>query len=289
MTTGSVYCGSKLGNLSRSFLVVVLAILSQQLPVIAAERPQRIVSTNLCTDQLLLLLADPEQVASISYVSLDPSSSFMLERAITHQVNHAELEELLALDPDLVVSSTYDDMSLRTLLGKLGYQVEIFPMASNLDAIRKNIRHMALLVGHPGRGEKLIAEMDNRIAIVSSKKHSRQPRALFYQARGYTSGKETLQDEALKLSGWKNISADLGITGYGSIDLERLLMAKPEQFFTSDYAPGTVSLAQRQLHHPALRKITSGNPMINIDYRFWICGGPMIADAIEALDRAHKQ
>lgn len=259
-----------------------------QSPATATERPQRIVSTNLCTDQLLLMLAERDQIASVSYLALDPASSFMHEKAKGHHINHADLEELLSLNPDLVVSSVFDDLSLRTLLEKLGYRIEVFPMANNLKTIRNNIRRMASLMGHPERGEHLIAEMDSRIEAVSSKQRDRRPRALFYQARGYTSGIKTLQNEALKISGWQNISADLGITGYSSIDLEKLLMARPEQFFTSEYAPGTTSLAQRQLHHPALRKITVGKAMVNIDYHYWICGGPMIADAIEALDRAHQ-
>lgn len=279
----------RLPRLAHSVICAVLLLLSPQPQSVATERPQHIVSTNLCTDQLLLLLADSEQVASISFLALEPHSSYMADAAQGHHLNYAKTEELLALAPDLIVSSIYDDASQRLLLGKLGYRVEVFPMANNLPLIRENIRRMATLVGHPERGEALIAEMDKRIAKVVANHLASRPRALFYQARGYTSGTRTLQDEALHLAGWKNISAELGITGYGAIDLESLLLAKPEQFFTSHYAPGTRSLAQRQLDHPAVRAITAGRPMINIDYRYWICGGPMIADAVEALSRAHHQ
>ena len=87
----------------------------------------------------------------------------------------------------------------------------------------------------------------------------------------------------------RTVAAELGIDGYGTVDLERLLRAEPDQLFTSAYAPGTDSLAQRQLAHPALRVVTQGKPLINIDYRFWICGGPMLADAVEALAAAHPE
>ena len=269
--------------------VAALFILSPQPFAVAGERPQHIVSTNLCTDQLLLLLADPEQIGSVSFLALEPHSSYMADAAQGHHLNHGKTEELLALAPDLIVSSIYDDATQRQLLSTLGYRVEVFPMANNLELIRKNIRRMAALVGHPERGEALIMEMDKRIEAVAGKRPSSTPRALFYQARGYTSGKQTLQHEALQLAGWKNISAELGIFGYAPIDLESLLLAQPQQFFTSQYAPGTRSLAQQQLDHPALKAITAGKSMVNIDYRYWICGGPMIADAVEALAGAQHQ
>ncbi|MEW8692284.1 MAG: hypothetical protein AB2535_14510, partial [Candidatus Thiodiazotropha endolucinida] len=50
---------------------------------IAAEPPRRVVSVNLCSDQLLLMLADPQQVASVSYLSRDPDSSFVADAAAT--------------------------------------------------------------------------------------------------------------------------------------------------------------------------------------------------------------
>ena len=105
----------------------------------------------------------------------------------------------------------------------------------------------------------------------------------------HTSGLKTLQHEALTLAGWRNLSAEHGIRGYGAIDLESLLLAMPQQLFSSAYAPGTDSLAQRQMHHPALNWITRENPIINIPYKYWICGGPMIADAVEALAKARPQ
>jgi len=71
--------------------------------------------------------------------------------------------------------------------------------------------------------------------------------------------------------------------GYGDVALEQLLLLEPEQLFTSTYAPGTQSLAQRELAHPVLQRITQGRPIINIGYKYWICGGPMIAGAIELL------
>lgn len=252
----------------------------------AGTPPSRVVSINLCSDQLLLMLAKPEQIVSVSRLSLEPNSSFMAEHAAHYPVNDANIEQLLGFNPDLVLASEFSPHPVIRIMQHLGYRVETLPLSSNLEDIRNNIRFTAALLGVADKGELLVAEMDRRLRLVASTKAETQPLALFYQPRGYTSGRETLQHEALLLAGWRNLSAEHGIRGYGAIDLETLLLAKPQQLFSSAYAPGTDSLAQRQMHHPALNWILQGRPIINIPYKYWICGGPMIADAVEALAQA---
>jgi len=254
----------------------------------AAANPSRIASINLCTDQLLLLLADPGQIASVSRLALEQESSFMAEAASGYPVNDAKVEQLLTLNPDLILAGQFSPRPLIRLLRKLGYRVEIIDATESITDIRNNIRKVAGLLGQAARGKALITRMDARLQAVARRSASmtRRPIALFYQPRGYTSGRDTLQDQALSIAGWRNLAAESAVSGYGHIGLEQLLAGQPEQLFTSSYAPGTRSLAQHLLQHPALRRITAGRPVINIDYRYWICGGPMIADAVEALAQA---
>jgi iron complex transport system substrate-binding protein len=254
----------------------------------AATKPQRIVSMNLCTDQLLLLLVPADRILSVSALSLDPNSSYMADAAKQHHTNHGKSEEILPLKPDLVLASGFAARPAVELLRKLGHRVEMLPMANSIAGIRENISSVAAIVGEEEKGAKIIEQMDRRVAQVQTQLAGIKKRAIFYQPRGYTSGSNTLQDEALRIAGWENVAATVGINGYSQIGLEKLLIAQPEQIFTSSYAPGTSSMAQRQLQHPVLRMLTNNRPMVEIDYRLWICDGPMIADAIEALAAAHR-
>ena len=254
----------------------------------ATKKPQRIVSMNLCTDQLLLLLVPSERIVSVSALSLDSNSSYMADAAKNHHTNHGKSEEILPLKPDLVLASGYAARPAVELLRKLGHRVEMVPMANTIADIRNNISTIASLVGEQQKGAEIIEQMDRRIAQVQAQLTGSKKRAIFYQPRGYTSGSNTLQDEALRLAGWQNVAATIGINGYNQIGLEQLLMAQPEQIFTSSYAPGTSSMAQRKLQHPVLGKLTDTRPMVEIDYRLWICDGPMITEAIEALAAAHR-
>jgi iron complex transport system substrate-binding protein len=235
-----------------------------------------------------MLLVEPERIVSLSNLSREPHSSYLAAEAERHAVNQGRAEQLLPLKPDLILAGTHAAQPTVKLMRNLGYRVELVPMAASIGDIRHNIRHLAALVGETERGEELIRHMDRRIQKVAVRYGEPVERALMYQPRGYTSGSGTLQDEALRLAGWRNVAAEAGIQGFGVIGMEQVLHARPHQLFTSSYAPDTESRAQQLLRHPALGRATGNRPPVEIDYRLWICGGPMIAEAIERLAAAHS-
>lgn len=252
--------------------------------------PTRVVSINLCTDQLAVMLADPGQIASLSYLARDPESSFVAREARAFPFNHARSEELIKLEPDLVLAGSYSDPRLLRVLREFAIPVHQFPLTYSLSGIEADIRRMAELLGQKTRGEQLIKTMQTRLERIAQKSQTTPPpKALFYQPRGFTSGSQTLQDEALRLAGWRNLAAETGIEGYAQIDLESMLLAEPDRLFTSGHSAKAYSRAQQQLRHPALKLILRGSPPQEIPFKYWFCAGPMIADAVELLWTAHGQ
>ncbi|MEW8143887.1 MAG: ABC transporter substrate-binding protein [Candidatus Thiodiazotropha endolucinida] len=252
---------------------------------IAAEPPRRVVSVNLCSDQLLLMLADPQQVASVSYLSRDPDSSFVADAAVAYPLNHARAEEIIRLKPDLILVTPHTNPRLRTTLTQLGYPLHQLSLGHRLDDIVEDIRQLAARLGQESRGESLIQQMQQRLQSGASKA-AHPTTAIFLQPRGYTSGSDTLQDEALRLAGWQNLAAQQGVKGYTPVPLEKVLHWQPETIFTSAYTGSGDSLAERQLRHPALQRLLAKHPMVEIPYKYWICPGPMLADAVALLQQA---
>ena len=69
----------------------------------AIAAPQKIVSLNLCTDQLLMLLADPDQIASLSKIVDDPNVSFLAEKSAEFKKNRGDAEEIFMNSPGLFI------------------------------------------------------------------------------------------------------------------------------------------------------------------------------------------
>ena len=269
-------------------IIALWALLSAGVHADATDtlRPQRIVSMNLCTDQLLVLLAEPARIVSVSYLSAEPHSSHVADEVNRHHypLNHNLPEEIIPLKPDLVVTGTFLHQAETRLIEAAGIPVEPFPVFNSLADVKGNIRKMAALIGEVQRGESLIADMEQRQRALTADLPAAPIRAVSYHARGYTQGANTLSDELMNLAGFHNIARDFNIDGYGSLGLESLVLAKPEVMITSEYAPGTRSVGQYFLQHPVLTSLFPEKAQrIELQTRDLICGGPMNLDALQTL------
>ena len=246
-------------------------------------KPQKIVSLNLCTDQLLMLLADPNQIASLSKIVDDPNVSLLADKSAKFQKNRGDAEEIFMESPDLVVAGVYTEKATVQMLKSLDVRVEIFPIEQNFEDILKNIRKMGELVGHSDRAKIMIDDFNQRLAELKSGVNLR-PRAALYSANGYTTGSETMAGRILSAAGFKNITEEIGMSFGGVLPLETLVMMQPDIVVSSEPYPGH-SRAEEILQHPALRpfKVTT-----QTDAK-WVCGTPAILDAVAELQRSHPE
>ena len=245
--------------------------------------PQKIVSLNLCTDQLLMLLADPNQIASLSKIVDDPNVSFLAKKAADFRKNRGDAEEIFMNSPDLVVAGVYTEKATVQILQSLGVRVEIFPIEQNFDDIVENIRKMGLLVGHSDRAKRMIDDFNIRLEELRSGITER-PRAAIYSANGYTTGTDTMSGQILKIAGFQNITEEVGMSFGGTLPLETLVMLQPDFVITGKAYPGH-SRSEEILKHPALRPFKG---ITQTDAK-WICGTPAVLDAVAELQHAHPE
>jgi iron complex transport system ATP-binding protein len=184
-----------------------------------AHKPTRIVSVNLCTDELLLRLADRKNIASVTWLAATSSGSNVADLATQIPTNHGLAEELIPLDPDLVVAGIYTARAAVALLKRTGIPVLDLDVPRSSE-IRAQYRQVGQALGEEERAERVIAEMDTRLAAIPVNQTSPRPRAMAFNPNGYTIGKGTLADEIITRAGMENLSATLGIDKYSQISLE---------------------------------------------------------------------
>src|SRR6202048_302022 len=100
-----------LGSLSRSVAVAALAAFGGLWSAPGTAAGPRIVSMNVCTDQLLLPLADPEQILGLSRFSRDAWQSFAADDARRYPILSGGRDDILVLRPDVVVARFVDKRS----------------------------------------------------------------------------------------------------------------------------------------------------------------------------------
>ncbi|HEB62861.1 MAG TPA: ABC transporter substrate-binding protein [Gammaproteobacteria bacterium] len=267
------------------FVVVATACLIMQW---ANAAPQRIASVNLCTDQYLLLLAAPGTIATVTWLSQQPESSYYYERALGIPVNHGEAEEIVAHAPDLVLAGFYSARTTTHLLQQLGYRVELFDHPRSVKQVREQLRRMGDLIGRREQAERVINAMDARLQRVATQPTDDAPTLMQYAPGGYTVGRDSLVGDIMHLAGWHNQAESAGVAHLGIVDLETLLTIAPLALIDSPLAPDSYSFAEQMLKHPVLKKTARPKFTVTVERKLWICGGPMVVDALIELRKARE-
>ncbi|RQO54433.1 ABC transporter substrate-binding protein [Paucibacter sp. KBW04] len=244
--------------------------------------PQRIVSLNLCTDQILLQLVAPQRIAALSWLSASPESSALHAQArpLRHVRGHAE--EVLALRPDLVLVGTATTRFTARLLREFGVPVLALPGVKNFAEVREQIRQVAHAVGAVAEGEALLARFDARHAVMQAQAAARPAAvAMQYLAGGRSAGAGTLYDDIFAAGGHANGAARAGLRGYGAMPIERVLVEQPDVLVTSDYRRHVATQGNRLLSHPALAHLSLHE--LVLPSRLSVCGGPWNLEAAALL------
>lgn len=266
-----------------AWLVAIAGMLIPAAPLRAAGMPKRIVSLNLCTDELVLRLADRSNIASITWLSKDPISANVVDLAADVPVNHGLAEEIIPLDPDLIVAGTFTTRTAVAMLKATHFPVTEFTVARSIADVRSGIRKMAGLIGEPARGEALVASFDQRLASIGSSMPARRPTALVFNANGFTVGAGSLVDDIITRAGLDNVAARMNLGNYAQLPLETVVRSDVDVLIISARRDGPPSLATALLDHPVLSKLSPKTHIVVLPTNLWSCGSPEVAEAIARL------
>src|SRR3954469_10229272 len=141
----------------RRFLAPLLGLLAAG-AALAAEPPQRIVSLNKCTDQLLLALVERERIASVSPIGSD-ELSFSAEALKGLPANSGRGESVLLTNADLVLTGPFESHARRAGRRRGGVGAGVPGWGPSVAEGREQIRVLAQRLGAEAKakGAALIA------------------------------------------------------------------------------------------------------------------------------------
>ena len=248
----------------------------------AAETPSRVASINLCTDELLVLLGDPSQVASVTWLSSASAGSNVADRVGGVPHNRGLAEEVVAAAPDLVLAGRFTTGPAVSMLKRIGMPVVEIDVPRTLDQVKDEIRTVAEAIGHPDRGDAMAAELDRRLSRPASGVEPK-PRAAVLRPNGFTAGSGSLTDDLMRRAGLVNVAAELELDNYGQLPLETIIDARVDLLIVDGERDGPPAMATEILSHPILAKFGDRVRVVAIPPKLWTCHGPSIADAYDML------
>jgi iron complex transport system substrate-binding protein len=252
----------------------------------AASPPQRIVSLNPCLDAILVRVADRRHIAALSHYSRDAQSSSIAAVARTLPFTYESAEEIIALQPDLVLASRHSGVATRQALTRLGIAVATFGVPGTVSESVAQIREVAAHVGRGDRGEALVAQVEGALKSAGNGAGRRPIQALVFQSGGLVAGKDTLIGEVMQGAGFENVAARYGVGSWGTLSLEKLLADPPELLLSGRPRPGAPSWSERLIAHPALGKIAPRMRRAEFPPACLYCGGPVLIETARVLAEA---
>jgi iron complex transport system substrate-binding protein len=248
------------------------------------EALPRVVSINPCVDAVLMQVADPAQIAAISHYSQDErATSIPLEQARRFAATSGTAEEVVALAPDIVIAGSHVAPSTISALHRMNIPLIQIGVPESIDESSAQVRTIAAAIRQPARGEALVERIDDAVRAASASSAAPSG-ALIWQGGGLVPGDGTLASELLRVTGFRNLSADYGLKQWDVLPLE-YMVAKPPQVLLS---VGAHDRSDRMLGHPVLAGLKQQIAVRRYPEKLLHCGGPTIIDAVGHLAQIRR-
>ena len=249
----------------------------------------RIASLNLCADSLLLELAAPSQIVSVSWLAQDAALSNYSELAKQFPSNHGHIEELIPYSPDLVFTGANTSAIDNALLARLGFEVIQIHPDGGFDDYEANLRLVGKAIERPERADILISRFHTEITKLPPHKHAN---GIIFQANGYSPGSDSLPGQMLAAAGLKNSNKE-NLKGR-FLSIEELLKLRPGVIVLTSLNNENPSLADLYLSHPILRsdRFSEGTDIawkpktVIVEEKYFNCGSQFIGKAISRIRNA---
>jgi len=257
--------------------VLLLAV-----PALApAAPPQRVMSLNLCSDQLLLELLPPSRITSVTYLSRERYQSYLSAEAYRVGINYGNAEEVITQKPELVIAGLYTTPATRQLLKEVGIPLLELAPANSFQEIRETTRRVGHAVGADDKAEELLRRMDAILAELAATAPPQPISIIGWNGGGMVEGKGTLFDAIVSAAGAVNIAAPAGLRSR-EFGVEQLLFSRADLLAFGDATIAAPTLRGAALTNPAVEKIYRGRELVYPEL-LYSCGLPRSAQAAQQM------
>jgi iron complex transport system substrate-binding protein len=213
----------------------------------------------------------------------DPDTSNVAGRVprSARRLPKVDLEQLVALAPDLVVVSEYTDADAQRLLEQSGIRVHRMQGLASLSGVRRAILDLGRAVGEEEAAMRLVKGFDATLAEVARGLEGAQRPRVLYWSGGMTAGADTAIGSLIECAGGVNVGAELGVAGIAPPGAERAFVADPDVVLVTTWPDAVESVRA----HPLLGTLRAvrENRLVALPNRLLVALSQYSADACRDL------
>ena len=216
-------------------LIYIIFILTISISILGAEGKKfnRIASLTLSGDEMILRLVDHGRIVGLcGQINEEPDMSHVEEEAKKFPKIESNIETMIELEPDLVVTADWMKKEILLQIQETGANVYTYKTPKNFKEQKELIKELAVLVGEEEKGEEIVKNMETRLSILQKQIHDgykgEKLRILLYTSYENTSGKGTTFDDMVSLIGGINAASEAEIIGSQKISKEKVIELNPD-------------------------------------------------------------
>ncbi|WP_196593288.1 ABC transporter substrate-binding protein [Pectinatus sottacetonis] len=207
-----------------------------------SEKPHRIVSLSISTDEILLGLLPPDRILAVTALADDKGISNVRAKAkkVSKRIpKNSSAEYILSLQPDLVIVPDFIKPEMIRNLQDIGLKVYVYKTPHTIDGIKKCINDLAVVVGEPQNAAKLITYMNKKLQVVQKKLGyipvRKRKRVVFMRYNGVYFSKKTSFSDIFRNAGLYDVTDDIKNRHEGILPREEVVKLKPDIFIMADW------------------------------------------------------
>ena len=242
--------------------------------------PKRIASLNLCTDELLLSLADPDQIISLTWLAREESLSAFFEPASPYHQNNGRASDVIPLNPDLIFLSEFSPANTLGLLKSVDIKSVVIPEPRTTTQLLKNIRAMSSAIDQVKKGEELISLFSSRLKSIAEDKSRQKISALLLSPGIASFGSSAVKIEILKMLNIRVLNEEKPSIANRYLSIEELIRSSPDIVIIDKHSGDYPSVSEEILRHPLIQSSFS---TIEVEAKDWLCSTHNLLDTIEHI------
>ena len=199
--------------------------------------PEKIVSLAPSITEILIEMGYADKLVAVDLQSKNIEN--LPEGLEYFELMSPDAERLAAMKPDIIYASTIsigNGSDVLSPLKELGISVVYIPSSDSIDGIYKDIEFIAATLQNQIEGDRIVAEMRERIEEIRSLSETiTDKKTVYFEISAapymYSFGKGVFLDEMIEIIGAENLLADQ--EGWISVSEELILSKNPQVILTN--------------------------------------------------------
>ena len=198
------------------------------------RKPEKILSTTLGSDEMLLSLVDKSSITALSgKISEDDGISNVADQAKGYDKAESNVEKIISMQPDIVFCASWVAKTYVQQLKDAGLTVYCHQTPGSIDEAKNVIMDIATILGVRENGIKVCSEMDAKMKTIDEKVSQIIPEEklsvlIYYTSLGSTSSTGSSFDDIARRAGVINAAAVAKLDTYAVISKEKIIELNPD-------------------------------------------------------------